>query len=149
MLGTVGLGIQVTADGRPRPKTGGVTIDWSTVAAVSGADVTLNDGVIIPIGRKYLRYGQIITEITTGGKYGPYDPAAADGRQTLARGKCWIVNRTVTDNDPKGDHPEAIDGGTVFQARLIQVGAGTRSLAAGPTLAEFEAAFPTIDYCDV
>lgn len=148
-MGIVGSTIQVSADGRPDNKLGGVTIDWSTVAAVTGSPVTVNDGVNVPVGSSYLRYGQVICEITASGKYGPYDPAAADGRQTLARGKCYIVNRTVINNDPRGDYPEAIDGGIVWQARLIQSGVGAHSLAAGPTLAELEAAFPRIRYADV
>lgn len=148
VIGTVGSSISLSADGKPRPKVGGVTVDWATVAAVSGSDATLNDGVVVPVGRKYLRYGQVLTLITASGKYGPYDPAAADGRQTLARGKAWLVNRTVTDLDPKGDYPEVIDGGQVWQARLIQVGTGTASLAAGPTLANLETTFPTLEYAD-
>jgi hypothetical protein len=148
VLGTVGSSISLLADGKGGDKIGGVTIDWSTVAAVSGSDATLNDGVVVPIGSKYLRYGQVITMITASGKYGPYDPAAVDGRQTLARGKAFLVNRTVTNLDPKGDYPEAIDSGRVWQARLIQVGTGTASLAAGPTLANVESTFPGITYAD-
>jgi hypothetical protein len=57
---------RVSADGSPLYKVGGVTIDWSSVTAVSGSDVTLPDGSVIKIGQKYLRYGQILTKITTG-----------------------------------------------------------------------------------
>jgi hypothetical protein len=67
-----------TSTGRPisalahldnaRFKVGGVTIDWSTVTAVSGSDVTLADGTIVKIGDKYLEFGQILNQIggTTG-----------------------------------------------------------------------------------
>lgn len=47
-----------------RPKVGGTTVDWSKVAAVSGSPVTLPDGTVIPVGKKYLRYGTILTKIT-------------------------------------------------------------------------------------
>jgi hypothetical protein len=29
---------------------------------------------------------------TASGKYGPYDSAATDGRQTLTRGECFILD---------------------------------------------------------
>lgn len=89
---------------------------------------------------------------TSGGKYGPYDPNATDGRQTLSRGKCWIVNRTVKENGfgitvniAATDHPQVFDGGTVWKDRIVMT-SGTHSLAAGPTVTEFEAAFPRIAY---
>jgi hypothetical protein len=43
-------------------KVGGVTIDWSTVTAVS-ADTTLSDETVVRNGDKYLRYGQVIGRI--------------------------------------------------------------------------------------
>jgi hypothetical protein len=76
--------VRVSADGSPLYKAGGVTIDWTTVVAVAGADVTLPDGDVIRIGQKYLRYGQVLNS-----------------------------------------------------------GVGAASLAAGPTLANVEAMFPT------
>lgn len=85
-------------------------------------------------------------------KYGPYDPAAADGRQTLTRGECFILHRTVIETGVAGgvdpgvtDHPAVFDGGPTFKGRLI-ITAGAHSLAAGPTVAEFEAAFPRVEY---
>jgi hypothetical protein len=141
---------RVTSDGEPEYKTGGITIDWSTVAAVSGSDASLPDGSIVRIGTKYLRYGQVITKITATGKFGPYDSAAADGRQLLARGNAFIMDETVTEfsagmsgistrNDQYGS---AIEGGSLFIDRVIQSGVGAHSLAAGPTLAELETVFP-------
>jgi hypothetical protein len=141
---------RVTSDGEPDFKTGGITIDWTTVAAVSGSDVSLPDGSIVRIGTKYLRYGQIVTKITATGKFGPYDPAAVDGRQTLARGNAFIMDETVTEysagvgaistrNDQFGS---AIEGGSLFVDRVLNSGGGAASLAAGPTLANVEATFP-------
>jgi len=148
VIGGIARSLQVTADGTPKMKAGGVTIDWSTVAAVSGSDVTLNDGTVVPVGAKYLRYGQVITLITASSKYGPYDVSPVnDGRQTLARGKCFILNETVVNDDPKSDHPPVLDGGRVWKGRLIMT-TGTASLTAGPTVANFEAAFPQISYAE-
>jgi hypothetical protein len=253
LLDTVGRSVQVTADGRPEMKPGGVTVDWNnTVAAVAGSDVTYEDGVVVRVGEKGLRYGQVLTKITlqpaqtvadtgatagtftltgtrpdtgvattqtvafnattaavqtamdaifgagntvvtgagalpanvqtvtfqgaligyavaamvpnsagltggtavvavvqgggTNGWYGPYDPAATDGRQTLARGSCWIMNETVREQDLHSSHPPVLDGGRVFRSRIIQAGTGAASLAAGPTLANLEAAFPRLSY---
>lgn len=259
-LGTLGGALKVCADGHPEMKVGGVTIDWSTVAAVTGSDVTLNDGTVIEVGKKFLRYGTITTIIgvaevqtvtftggptagtatitlpasgahpaqtaaavdfdasaaeveaalaaldrigpggvtvaragtgtagdpyvytatfqrglgdvpqltstntftggttptvthatTTGGgtgagKYGPYDPSATDGRQTLTRGFCFVLNTTVLEDDAKSDHPAAFDGGRVYRDRLLVTKLGTGTLAIGPTFTNFEAAFPRISY---
>lgn len=88
----------------------------------------------------------------TGGKYGPYDSAATDGRQTLTRGKCFILNRTVKQygfgqvvNTQETDHAQVFDGGTAWKDRILMT-TGTHSLAAGPTVTEFEAAFPRVGY---
>lgn len=91
--------------------------------------------------------------VAGGGKYGPYDPNATDGRQTLSRGNCWINNRTVKEHGAiadldigqASDHPQVFDGGTVWKDRILMT-TGAHSLAAGPTVTEFEAAFPRIAY---
>jgi hypothetical protein len=145
-LATIGRTPKVSVDGSPEPKTGGITIDWSTVAAVAGSDVTLSDGFVIYVGEKYLRYGQIMTKITASQKYGPYDFAAADGRQTLNKGECYILNETVKENDRASDHAGvAIFGGQIWKDRLIAT-SGVHSLAAGPTYTELEAVLPRMQY---
>ena len=65
VVDTIGGSIQVSADGRGEFKTAGVTIDWATVTAISGSDVTYADGVVVKVGEKALRYGQVIARITT------------------------------------------------------------------------------------
>jgi hypothetical protein len=77
----------------------------------------------------------------TGGQFGPWDTAATDGRATLAVGDCYVVNRTVKELDPFSGCPEAIFGGRMWRDRLL-ITTGTHTLAAGPTVAEFLAAFP-------
>lgn len=147
--GTVATSLQVLADGRTDGmKVGGITIDWATVTAVSGSDVTLNDGTVIKIGDKYLRYGTIIDLIAstanggTVGKYGPANTAATDGRQTLARGESYILNSTVVMSDLGSDNPAVFDEGTAYHARLLTneaVGS-----AGNPTDANVLAAFPAV-----
>lgn len=243
VVDTIGGSIQVSADGRPEMKSAGVTIDWTSVTAISGADVTYADGVVVKIGEKALRYGQVLTKVGVGeintvtlasgssgdtftltvvnaagvsattaaiaydadaaaitaalvllanvgaggvvvsgttpnftatfastlgdvtltgtgtgmtvtvattsaggrtDKYGPYDSAAIDGRQTLANGYVFIVNETVREDAVASDHPPVLEGGKVFLDRIIQSGVGTHSLAAGPTLAELLAVMPRL-----
>lgn len=91
---------------------------------------------------------------TGTGMFGPYDPNATDGRQTLTRGDCFILNETVIQNVPIGwgspntDQPPGgvFDGGIVWKERLIVTSEGTGTLADGPTFTNFEAAFPRIGY---
>lgn len=148
VIATTGNPITVIADGRTDWfKVGGVTIDWTTVTAVSGADKTLADGTIVKIGDKYIRYGTVLCKITASGKYGPNDTGASDGRQTLTRGECYILNQTVVMSALGSDHPPVFDGGTVFADRLvnlaIQPTGGTESTGSS-TLANILAAFPRV-----
>lgn len=89
---------------------------------------------------------------TNVGYFGPYDPSATDGRATLARGECYILDETVLQygagsaslsaaNDHYGS---AIEGGLLWRTRVLQSAAQTHTLALGPTLAEVEAAFPNV-----
>src|SRR3954463_8251158 len=59
VLPSLGKSIQLSSDGRPEFKAGGITVDWATITAVS-ADTTLDDGVVISNGEKYIRYGQVM-----------------------------------------------------------------------------------------
>jgi hypothetical protein len=231
VIAQVGSGNRVSVDGRPDYKVGGVTLDWSSVAAVSGSAVTLDDGITIAIGEKYLPRGQVITKIsngqiftitvtagsgnvtvTIGGQvatfaynanastiqtairglstvgsgnatvtgtgpftvalasslaqmsvtasgadiaetsagdredlYGPYDPAAVDGRATLANGSAFIINETIREGDIKSDHPVAIFGGQVWKDRL-KATSGSHSLANGPTFTELLAVMPRLQF---
>jgi hypothetical protein len=257
-FGSTGLPIQVTADGSPEWKAGGITIDWATVTAEVTAR-TLTDGTVIAAGAKGLEFGTILCELaiaevqtltitgtpaggtytlkptgtttetaaiaynatsaavqaairalggnyalavvtgsaggpysvtypfasgdvtqlvigtnsltggtsptvagTTGtagvssGTYGPYSSTASDGRQTLARGYCWILNESVTELGPLGQglmaaqHPAVFDGGRVWRARL-KIGSDNPTSIGGlqPTPAAFETAFPRIQFVDL
>lgn len=152
ILNKTGRDVMVLADLQDAQfKVGGITLDWSTFTAAP-ADAVLAGQQPVKAGDKVVRFGQVLCEITASGKYGPYDPEASDGRQTLTRGKCFVANRTtfengygVTLNNGVTDHPQVFDGGTAWKPRLI-ITTGTQTLAAGPTIAEFEAAFPRIAY---
>lgn len=157
VLGKVGRKIQVLVDSNfSEAKVGGITIDWALVAAVAGAPVEVQDGLTVQIGNKYLRYGQIMCEVTAVGAnkgyYGPYNPAAADGREVLTPGKCFFLNETVVKdalpgvpfNTVESDIIGVWDMGRVYIERILHSGVAAHSLAAGPTLEEFTAAFPRV-----
>ncbi len=81
-------------------------------------------------------------------KFGPYDPAQSDGRQTLARGDSFIINATHLESSVGSDFvPGAIEGGQLFKQRVLMT-QGTHSLAAGPTQTEVEAAFPRVRWTE-
>ncbi len=139
---TIGRAVRVSADGCPRRKAGGLSIDWDTVAAVA-EETALADGTLVKAGDKYLRYGQIVTRITASGRFGPADTAAADGREIVTgavRGDAFIVDETVLRSQSASDHPAVLDGGLVFKGRILMGGAGQ------PTEAQVEAMFPGITF---
>lgn len=120
-LDKVGRTIQLLANNAgTRWKVGGMTIDWSTVPSVA-VPVALEDGITVDAGAKYLRYGQIMAEITATGKYGPYDTGAADGRQTLTKGKCYLINETILESDSVSEYAGGLEAGRVWRARLMEV----------------------------
>jgi len=148
-----GTPFQVTYDGHIEWHPGSVTIDWSTVAAVSGSDLVLvGDQVTVPIGQKVLVAGQVMVEITASGLYGPYDTAAADGRQTMIAGKVGILNMTIIQNGVLGvtagnpDNVNILHGGNVHYGRVRHSGVATHSLILGPTLAELLAVLPRLTF---
>jgi hypothetical protein len=147
---TSGLPVRVSADGSPEYKPGGITLDWATVAAAT-ADTVLGDGNTIPSGGKGLEYGTVVCLITASGKYGPYASGAADGRQTLTRGACYILDESVIQGgvlavSQATTHPAVIEGGLVWQDRLKIDAVGT---ATKPSTAAFNVAFPRIRYANI
>jgi hypothetical protein len=60
-----GLPVLVTADGRPELKTGAITLDWSLVAALGSPLTTPVEGLQLPVGAKWLRFGQVVCKVTT------------------------------------------------------------------------------------
>jgi hypothetical protein len=84
------------------------------------------------------------------GWFGPYDPAATDGRATIARGDCGLIPRTIVLDGTLGlgerddVHKGLITGGTAWEGRVIQSGTATHTLALGPTRAELLAGLPTL-----
>ena len=257
VLNSTGNPVMVLADLTDADfKPGGITIDWTTITAVS-ADTTLADGTVIPNGQKGIEFGTILCDIgiaevqtltvngtptggtftlkptgtttetvaiaydasaatvqaairalggnyaaanvtgsaggpwtvtferglgdivqlvigtnsltggtsptvagatttdgTGSGLFGPYDSAASDGRQTLARGHCFILNETVLQTGAAGitgvssDHPAVFAGGLVWKARLKIGGVNPSYLGSGtqPSVSAFETAFPDVQY---
>ena len=73
---------------------------------------------------------------------------AAGGRDLLVRGRAFVLNRTALEAEPMDEYPEAIEGGRIYRARLIQSEAATHTLALGPTFAEINATFPDFRYVE-
>ena len=138
----------VTATGGPFPGT----------AVVVTFSPQLGAAALMALGTNALTGGAgptaAVAHTTVGsaaaGKFGPYDPNATDGRQTLARGATFILNQTYLPNPSliagvgSVDITSAIEGGLLFKDRVLQSGVAAHSLAAGPTLAELETVMPTI-----
>jgi hypothetical protein len=89
---------------------------------------------------------EVTASTAYSGQFGPYDPSATDGRQTMTRGKCFWIMRTVQESDRGSAYAAGLEGGRVFLERLIQSGVASASLAAGPTLANVNTAFPGLRY---
>lgn len=165
-------GLKVSANGEVRYKPYGFTMDWdSLTTAVDGAtyttagvgyetdpakdgvpsglvtanDVTLRDGTVHKVGTKFVRYGTVIVEappITVDGEEQRLY-RVADANTPLVRGKCFVMNYTITDQDPKSPNfGGAADEMRAFRPLLLVGGNGQ------PTVANFEAAFPNIKYAD-
>lgn len=154
---TGGRSIQVNADGAPKYKAGGVTVDWSVVPAcpanastyygltVAGGKVSFEDTVEVLVGEKALRYGTILMQDASTGKYRP--ALAADGG-SLKRSETFIVNETWLESDNMSDHPGVIDGGRVFEKRVAHAG-NVASIVSGsvpPSKAQVEAVMNGIVY---
>jgi hypothetical protein len=66
VIGNTGQQVRVSADGKRLLKTGGITIDWSLIAAVAGSDlVTPVEGITVKVGFKWFRFGQVMCKVTT------------------------------------------------------------------------------------
>jgi hypothetical protein len=141
-LDTGGRGLRVSADGQPRWKAGGVTVDWSTVAANAGGATLTYDGTVVPAGVKYLEGGTVLNKITATGKYGPFTSGAANGLElatSAVRGDSFILDQTVLESDPHSDHVPVFDGGLIYKSRVV-------GKAGNPTEAQIEAMFPDITF---
>lgn len=89
------------------------------------------------------------------GAFGPYLSSATDGRQSLNRGDCYILDSTWRDTpnlafpNQGTAHPPVFDGGRIdIKKMVLSTGQGSNALPAGypagPTLSAFLAAFPAV-----
>jgi hypothetical protein len=129
-------------------KSGFVYTLTFTAALGNVSAVTVASGSLTSGGTVTVTIGTSTEGSGSAGKYGPYDGDATDGRQTLSRGKCCILNATIV--EPSADsglgvvteHPGCIEGGLVWKARL-KVGSTGQ-----PAWNDFEAAFPRVRYVE-
>lgn len=83
-----GMPLKLSADNNPERQSG-VTLDWGTVAAVSGSDATYRDGTVVAVGFKGLEIGQILcqisqAEVSTVNLSGDDDPTGGTWPLTIA-----------------------------------------------------------------
>jgi hypothetical protein len=144
--GANGGGAVLSVNGVVNSIPGGATIDWTT-ALTAATETTLADGRIIPAGVRYLPFGLIMAKITSGGKYGPHQSGVADGRQTLTKGSCFLLNQTIVETDSQSEYASgAIDGGRIWSTRLKNLNAGGTAYAAHTVDSTFNLAFPQISF---
>lgn len=99
-------------------------------------------------GRRLLREGTLLCKITASGKYGPYDPDASDGRETVARGSAYVLwgSHDVVLGDV------AVGGlfqNCVFDTSELSIGVDRHGLYTKDTLSgTIIAAFPTCTFDD-
>lgn len=152
--------VQTALQGLSNVGTGNATVTGSaggpyTITFASGigpVTVTANGGGLT--GGTSPNVTISATSDNSVGWFGPFDPNAADGRQTLTRGSCYVADETITQYDSGTPmiSPEntttgrMLEGGLVWIDRIIQSGTNAHSLAAGPTLAELLAAFPLLRF---
>ena len=162
---TLGRTIQVSADGAPKYKAGGVTVDWTSIPAcpangdtyygktVASGKVTFEDGVEVKTGEKAIRYGSVLvydaTQDAVSSTTGGYILAVSG---TLVRSQTFIVNETWLEDDYVSSHPGVMDGGRMFRDRIVTSGSApgngiTVYVTGGstpPTNAQVEAAMPAV-----
>jgi len=109
---TNGRSIQVSADGKPDFKAGGITVNWDLVPAQT-AEVTFYDTVTVPAGAKVLRYGSIVYR-DTDGRFG-----LATAATSLVRGETFIINETWEESENMSLYPGALRGGLCFKDRIL------------------------------
>lgn len=131
---------RVTADGVPEYKAGGITIDWSTVAALGSTFTFPDTQFSLPTGTKFLRYGQVISKIVTTGQFTLTETGSpTGGTYTLV---VTTPNGTVTSAQTTGTIAQAALAATVQTtiAALSNVGAGNVTVtgsAGGPWTVNF------------
>ena len=125
--------LKVSSDGQPIWMSGGATIDWSIVPALTFDTRFVGEAYVHKANEKVLPYGTIMVRIATNvatannvGLYAPYDVGAAgiaDGRNTITRDS-FILNQTIRQtgfgilNRQDTRHVGGIIGGRVYKERL-------------------------------
>jgi len=133
-----GRSIQLSADGAPKYKAGGITVNWASIPAcpanagtyygqtVANGQVTFEDGVVVKTGEKAIRYGSVmmfdstldIASVVDGDPNGGYRLALTG--DTLKRSQTFLVNETWLEEDYNSNHIGVMDGGRMWRARLVK-----------------------------
>lgn len=159
-----GRSIQANADGHPKYKSGGITVDWPSIPACPGNGVVyygvtvangqaeFEDGVVVKTGDKAIRYGAVLVydatldtaSITDGDPNGAYRLALA--ADTLVRSQTFILNETVLEEDRNSNNIGVMDGGRMFRDRILVGTDVYNGTLDAPTVAQIEAAMPLVSW---
>lgn len=135
-----GRSIQANADGHPKYKAGGITVDWPLIpacpanggtyygATVANGQVSFEDGVVVKTGEKALRYGSVVVYVAgndtapvqDGDPNGAYRLALTGDGAIMTRSNTFIVNETVLEEDTNSNNIGVMDGGRLFRARIVK-----------------------------
>lgn len=141
--------VQAALEALPNVNQGDVVVTKAGfVYTLTFAGVLGNVPVVTVDDGELTSGGAITVTIATGtagagtGLYGPVDTTASDGRQAMARGESFILDRTVVLSALGSDHPPVFDRGTIYRNRLVvnEYVGGVNA----PTLANVLTAFPGI-----
>lgn len=147
-LATAINGLSNVSSGATVSGTAGSNYTVALPASIGLATLSANGALLTGAGAQPA--ANVTVNDSGPGGYGPYDPNATDGRQTLTIGRCGLMNSTLIQNGVLGitamntDNGNIVVGGRVWEARLVQVGTGSASLAGGPTRANLLAALPRL-----
>lgn len=156
-LTATGKFVPFSAPMAPTTLNGAVVAGARTANLTSASNVNPGDTLRIAAGGGTLEdivvqgvNGAVVT-FATALQFNHADTTAVtkpdDGRQTLRRGECYIMDHTVVlEQDLMSDQaPAVFDGGTVYLARVAS-DFGSGGVATNPTRSQLEAAFPGVTW---
>lgn len=136
-LAQSGRVVPASADGLPRYKPGGVTLDWATVPA-AGSPMTLSDGTPIKTGERFIRYGTVVSLISAMAAYS-LAITATGGNQTFTvsvNGGAPQTTAPVAFNASAGATQAALEAlSNVAPGDVTVAGTGPLTFAFGGALA--------------
>ena len=153
-----GRPVRLSADGYPERPPIGITVAWNSVTPAAIDTKIIADDTQVYVGERVLRVGTLMVKITSGqdsGKYGPFKADATDGRQSVTRGDCMLVDYTIKQGETSvwnsnldNDHIGGVTGGMVWRQRL-KIQGNLEGVGTDPTFDQIKDAFPRLEFSPV